>query len=311
MRKLLLLTAATLVLSSASCVQQPTRTDQQNANQTQATSAGDQNFKRIHDAYVREFLRRNPTVNTYLGGAGLDPALREVDGRLRDHSAASIDAEDRWLADTQKSLDTLAPDTLSPALRIDGEVALAQTRFLLRQHSTRKYQQRALDTYTDEPFRAIDWQLQGMTQTGEKTYGTPEEWALVVSRLQTVPRYFQVAQEQLAAGVKSGNTPDQRMLFRNGITTAESTARYFEKTLPDLAAERVAASAAGGYRALRDYVAQTFFDNASQPTATNVKTQFRQDRFALGEDEYNWALKNTCACRTPPPRNSSTSRWRL
>ena len=305
MRKLLLLIAA-LALTSA-CVQQP---PQQNTNQPQAAGggSGDQNFKRIHDAYVREFLRRNPTVNTYLGGAGLDPALREVDGQLRDHSAAAIEAEDRWLTDTQKSLDTLAPDTLSATLRIDREVALAQIRFLLRQHGTRKYQQRALDTYTDEPFRAIDWQLQGMTQTGEKTYGTPEEWTLVVKRLQAVPRYFQVAQEQIAAGVKAGNTPDHRMLLRNGITTAEKTAEYFEKTLPGLAAERIAAGAgrdeqlkqlneaakgaAGGYRALRDYIAQNFFDDASKPSAANIKSQFRQDRFAMSEDEYNWALKN-------------------
>jgi uncharacterized protein (DUF885 family) len=310
MRKLLLHTAALALLALASaCVQQTPQTAQGNANQAQANGgSGDQNFKRIHDAYVRDFLRRNPTVNTYLGGAGLDPALRETDGQLRDHSAASIEAEDRWLADTQKSLDTLAPDTLSPTLRIDREVALAQIRFLLHQHGARKYQQRALDTYTDEPFRAVDWQLQGMTQTGEKSYGTPEEWSLVVKRLQAVPRYFQVAQEQLAAGVKSGNTPDHRMLLRNGITTAEKTAEYFEKTLPGLAAERVAQGAgreellkqlneaakgaSGGYRALRDYVAQNFFDDAGKPTAANVKTQFRQDRFALGEEEYNWALKN-------------------
>ncbi|HEX8456695.1 MAG TPA: DUF885 domain-containing protein [Pyrinomonadaceae bacterium] len=308
MRKLLFLTVATtaLALVVASCVQQPQPSPRTTSNQT--ASAGDQNFKQMQAAYVREFLRRHPTVNTYLGGTGLDPALRETDGQLRDYSPAAIEAEDRWLADTQKSLEGVAPDTLSPALRIDREVALAQVRFLLHQHGTRKYQQRALDTYTDEPFRAIDWQLQGMTETGEKTSGTPEEWALVVRRLQAVPRYFQTAQEQLAAGIKSGNTPDHRMLLRNGITTAEKTAEYFEKTLPGLARERVAqdagrdellkhldeaAKGAGGaYRSLRDYVAQTFFDDASKPSAANVKTQFRQDRFAMGEEEYNWALKN-------------------
>ena len=309
MRKLLLTISLVAVAAIApGCVQQPAT--EQNANVAQASGggSGDQNFKKIHDAYVREFLRRNPTVNTYLGGAGLDAALREVDGQLRDHSAAAIEAEDRWLAETQKSLEAVAPDTLSPNLRIDREVALAQIRFLLRQHGTRKYQQRALDTYTDEPFRAIDWQLQGMTQTGEKSYGTPEEWSLVVKRLQTVPKYMTVAQEQLAAGVKSGNTPDGRMLLRNGITTAESTAEYFEKTLPALAKERIAEGAgrdeqlkqleeaakgaAGAYRGLRDYVAKNFFDDASKPGAANVKTQFRSDRYAMGEAEYDWAIKN-------------------
>ncbi|HLL72798.1 MAG TPA: DUF885 domain-containing protein [Pyrinomonadaceae bacterium] len=308
MRKLFL-HAATLVATVAAmsaCVQQPQQpTPQQNTNQAQ-TFGGDQNFKRIHDAYVREFLRRNPTVNTYLGGAGLDPALREVDGQLRDHSAAAIEAEDKWLAETQKSLDAIAPDTLTPALRIDREVALAQIRFLLRQHATRKYQQRALDTYTDEPFRAIDWQLQGMTQTGEKSYGTPEEWSLVVRRVQAVPKYMQVAQEQLAAGIKSGNTPDHRMLLRNGITTAEANAEYFASTLPKLALERVTgeqrdellkqlneatAQASSAYRGLRAFIEQNFFDQKGKD-APAVKSQFAQDRYAMGEAEYDWAIKN-------------------
>jgi uncharacterized protein (DUF885 family) len=298
---------ALVAVGASGCVQQPA---QQNTNTAQApaSAGGDQDFKKIHDAYVREFLRRNPTVNTYLGGAGLDPALREVDGQLRDHSAASIEAEDRWLAETQKSLEAVAPGTLSPNLRIDREVALAQIRFLLRQHGTRKYQQRALDTYTDEPFRAIDWQLQGMTQTGEKSYGTPEEWSLVVKRLQAVPKYMAVAQEQLAAGVKSGNPPDHRMLLRNGINTSEANAEYFEKTLPTLAGERIAEGAgreelwkqldeaakgaAGAYRNLRAYVAQSFFDDVNKPGAGNVKTQFRADRYAMGEAEYDWAIKN-------------------
>jgi uncharacterized protein (DUF885 family) len=312
MRKLLF-TITLLVAVASGCVQQ---TATPNTNQTQVSggsSGGDQNFKKIQDAYVREFLRRNPTVNTYLGGAGLDPALREVDGQLRDHSAASIEAEDRWLTETQKSLEALAPDTLSPNIRIDREVALAQVRFLLRQHGTRKHQQRALDTYTDEPFRAIDWQLQGMSQTGDKTYGTPDEWSLVIKRLQAVPKYMQVAEEQLSAGMKSGNTPDHRMLLRNGINTSEANAEYFGKTLPALARERIAEGAgreeqlkqldeaakgaANAYLKLRDFVASTFF---SPPVNTqmgankhySVKPEFSKDRYAMGEAEYDWALKN-------------------
>jgi len=38
-------------------------------------------LKRALFAYSVEFLRRFPTTNTYLGGAGLDPKLRDVDGR--------------------------------------------------------------------------------------------------------------------------------------------------------------------------------------------------------------------------------------
>src|SRR5215471_10760091 len=166
-------------------------------------NSGDAQLKKVHDAYVVEFLRRNPTVNTYLGGAGLDTSLKDVDGTLRDYSAAALEAEDKWLSDAQKNFEPVDANTLSPNRRIDRDVALAQIRFLLHQHQVRRYQERALDTYTDEPFRAIDWQLQGMTQTGDKTYGTAEEWSLVAKRLSAISRYLQVAQDQLAAGIKS------------------------------------------------------------------------------------------------------------
>jgi uncharacterized protein (DUF885 family) len=296
-----------LIAAMAACT---SKTTEQTMN-----NSGDSELKRIHDAYVVEFLRRNPTVNTYLGGAGLDPSLKDVDGTLRDHSAAALEAEDRWLADTQKSFESVNPNTLSANLRIDREVALAQIRFLLRQHQVRRYQERALDTYTDEPFRAIDWQLQGMTQTGEKTYGTEDEWALVAKRVATLPRFLSVAQEQLLAGVKSGNTPDRRMLKRNGIDTAEADAKYFEKTLPELAEARVTGAqraelltklrdaskqAAEAYRGLQAFVAKTFFNESFESSGAgigialkmDIKAEFAADHFAMGEAEYNWALKN-------------------
>src|ERR1041384_1419304 len=130
-----------------------------NPNRTNNTS-GDDALKKTLDAYVVEFLRRNPTVNTYLGGAGLDPSLKEVDGMLRDNSAAALDTEDSWLNDTHQAIEAVDPQSLSPNARIDREVALAQINFLLRQHQKRRYQERALDTYVGDPFRALDWQLQ-------------------------------------------------------------------------------------------------------------------------------------------------------
>ncbi len=285
-----------LVCAMAACT---STTTEQTMN-----NAGDSGLKRIHDAYVVEFLRRNPTVNTYLGGGGLNPSLKDVDGTLRDHSAAALEAEDRWLEDTQKSFESVDPNTLSANVRIDREAALAQIGFLLRQHKVRRYQERALDTYTDEPFRAIDWQLQGMSQTGEKTYGSDDEWSLVASRVATIPRFLSVAQDQLLAGIKTGNTPDHRMLKRNGIDTAEADARYFEKTLPELAEARVTGArreelltrvrdaskqAADAYRGLRDFVAVTFFEDVGNG---KVKAPYTADHFVMGEAEYNWALKN-------------------
>ncbi len=278
---------------------------------------GDAAFKTVHDRYVVEFLRRNPTVNTYLGGAGLDPSLREADGRLRDHSPAALAEEDRWLAETQKAFEGVDAQALSPARRIDREVALAQIRFLLHQHQERRYQERAVDTYVSEPFRAIDWQLQGMTETGPRGYGTFEEWTLVTKRVADIPRFLSAAQQQLEAGARSGNTADHRMLRRDGINTSEANAKYFEEELPKLAEERLALGEASGqlhaglrdasrqaadaYRRFGEFVKLTFFDSAPgrdpQP-----KPQFAADRYALGEAEYNWALKNNLRLDTTAGR---------
>src|SRR5215813_15180506 len=78
-----------------------------------AADSADTTLKKTLSAYVVEFLRRNPTTNTYLGGAGLDPSLKEVDGMLRDYSTTALTAEDQWLADTQKTLEGINPSGLS------------------------------------------------------------------------------------------------------------------------------------------------------------------------------------------------------
>jgi uncharacterized protein (DUF885 family) len=267
-----------------------------------AAGADDATVKQTLMAYTVEFLRRNPTTNTYLGGAGLDPSLREVDGMLRDYSADSLDEEDRWLADVSKTL--AETSSLSPDVLIDRDVALAQIRFMLRQHQVRKYQERALDTYVSEPFRAIDWQLQGLTGTGAGTYGTADEWTLVIRRVSAVPDFLATAQDQLEAGINGRRTPDWRMLKRDGLDVAEANAKYFAETLPGLASQRMsgpdknqlleqlkAASkqASDAYRRLYAFLARTFFDD---PARGRVKPAFAEDRFAMGEDEYNWALTN-------------------
>jgi len=313
------------LLLSAACVQQ--QPPAQNGPAPPA-GAGDQAFKAVHDRYVVDFLRRNPTVNTYLGGGGLDPSLKEVDGMLRDHSANALAEEDRWLAASQKSFESIDPASLSPARRIDRDVALAQIAFQLRLHQQRRYQERAVDTYVSEPFRAIDWQLQGMTQTGANSYGTPEEWRLVTQRILDIPRFLSVAQEQLAAGLKSGNTADHRMLRRDGVITAEANAAYFGEpdpkkpnavTLSKTAGERLAAGEASdqmlaqlkqaslraseAYRKFAEFVRQTFFDaDAAAPDGLRPKPQFAADRYAFGEEEYNWAVRNNLRMETTAAR---------
>ena len=187
-------------------------------------------------------------------------------------------------------------------------MALAQIAFLLRQHGTRNYQERAVDTYVSEPFRAIDWQLQGMTQTGEKTYGTPDEWRVVSARLGH-PALSQGRAGATEAGVKSGNTADQRMLLRDGVKTAEADAKYFaERAAEDRAGasrrrrgERPNADAgqavvAGSLRSLQEVRGVRPQDLlrrlARAPDGITPKSQFAADRYAFGEAEYNWAIKN-------------------
>lgn len=266
-------------------------------------TSGDEALRRALSRYAVEFLRRNPTTSTYLGGAGLDASLRQVEGTLRDHSPAALQAEDRWLQITARGLGSIPTDSLGETARIDRDVALAQVRFMLHQHQVRRHQERALDTYVTEPFRAIDWQLQGLTRTGESSYGTPEEWALVVARVRAVPAFLDAARQQIEAGVRSGNTPDRRMLERDGLDTTNANARYFRETLPGLAADRLSgdrreallgdlrvatAEAAAAYLRLRDFIAATFFE----PGSRTVKPAFAADRFALGRSEYDWALQN-------------------
>jgi len=100
------------------------------------------------------------------------------------------------------------------------------------------------------------------------------------------------------------------MIARDGIGTAESTAKYFGETLPALAAERISGterdqlltdlrqaskSAAGAYQATRDFVADTYFDSRAAKT---LKPAVAGDRYAMGEEEYNWALQNNLRTRT-------------
>jgi uncharacterized protein (DUF885 family) len=259
--------------------------------------------------YTVEFLRRNPTTNTYLGGAGFDPSLRAVDGMLRDYSPAALATEDAWLQEASAAIEGIEANRLSLSARIDRDVALAQIRFMLRQHQERRYQERALDTYVGEPFRALDWQLQGMGETGQGTYGTADEWTLVIERVRAIPHYLETARAQIQAGVAANRTPDRRMLERDGLDTSEANATYFSQTLPALAAARIsgadrdrlladltaAGKAAGdAYLSFRQFVLATFFDEGTPPA---VRAAYKADHFAMGEDEYNWALENNLHVR--------------
>jgi len=266
----------------------------------------DARFAQVEHDYLVYFLGRVPVVATYLGAAALDPQLAGVDGRLRDYSPQGLRTEDAQLAQFRTRFAKLAPAGLSPRRRIDRSVALAGIAFLEHLHTVRRHQQSSLDSYVDEPVRGVDWQIQGMTATGGAAYGTDAEWQAVIARVRAVPAYLATAEQQLAAGVAAHNTPDGRVLLEFGMKSAAADAEYFEGTLPQLAADASASAqraalmhdltaageaAAAAYRHLAAMVRGVFFEEGSGGEP-ELKAEFRADRFALGEAEYDWALRN-------------------
>jgi uncharacterized protein (DUF885 family) len=256
----------------------------------------DADYERLERRYAREFLLRHPVVSTYLGGAGLDPALAAADGALRDWSPAALTAEAVLWRELRASFASLPPAQLSERHRIDREVALHQIDFMLHQDQERKYWQRSLDTYVSEAFRGVDWSMQGMRDLGSGRYGTEQEWRTLGARLGAVPAYLRQARSNLQEGVGAGNPPDWRMVEADGLRSTLANAEFFGKTLPDLAAQRtqgqpfaasvladvrrLGAAAAGAYRDFHDFVQSAL--------AMLPKT----DGYALGAREYDWALRN-------------------
>lgn len=261
-----------------------------------ARPSADAAYRRIEARYVREFLRRHPVVSTYLGGSGLYPELARADGALRDWSPAALAEEAGVYREVRAELERLDPRRLSPRHRADRQAALHQIAFMIHQEEERKHWRRALDTYVNEAFRGVDWYLQGMRDEGQGRYGQESEWRTVAARVGAVPAYLRVARSNLQAGMLSGDVPDRRMVERDGLATSEENAKYFETTLPALAAERTkgqpfaesvvaelrtgGAAAAVAFRDFRGFVERF------------LATLPRQDRFAFGETEYDWALKN-------------------
>jgi uncharacterized protein (DUF885 family) len=272
-----------------------------------ARHRADERFAQAEHDYMTYVLAQFPVVATYLGGSAYDPSLAGVDGTLRDYSASALQKEDVRLADFRARFSALAPASLSARRRIDRSVALAEIAFMIHEHQVRRYQLRSLDSYVDEPFRGVDWQIQGMTATGASTYGTEAEWQAVIARARALPAYLATAERQLAAGVEAHETPDWRVLREYGLQSTTADADYFAKTLQQIAASDLSSprreallhdlviagnDAAAAYRHLRDFVAGTFFADPHAEGRAALKAPFRADRFAFGEAEYDWALHN-------------------
>ena len=78
---------------------------------------------------------------------------------LRDFSPAAIEEEDGGWRGTARELGAVNAADAAPNRPDRPRRGAGADRFLLHQHQVRRYQERALDTYVGEPFRAIDWQI--------------------------------------------------------------------------------------------------------------------------------------------------------
>jgi len=259
-------------------------------------SADDAAFIAVRERYFLKSLELNPVTSTYLGGDGYDASLAAANGRLRDYSPAAMQAEVTFLQSIVAALEAIAPGTLSAQARIDRAVIQAQAGYVVHQLAERRYQERCVDTYVAEPFRGVDWQIQGMSDAGNGLLGTEEEWTLVVQRVQAVPAYVQTAQANLLAGKAAGNVPDRRLVQRDGIAGSEANVAYFKTTLPALAKQYIgarpfAASVVGsltsaGAAAAAAYQGLSTFLPATFDLSTTA------DHYAAGEEEYAWRVHN-------------------
>jgi uncharacterized protein (DUF885 family) len=251
-------------------------------------------FSTVRDRYFLQTLQLHPVVSTYLGGDGYDPSLSAVNGKLRDYRPEALAEESRLYRSIQGSLNRMDRGSMSGSDRVDYDVLQAQLAFMLHQIEDVRHHQRAIDTYVAEPFRGVDWQLQQMQAFPGGRLGSADEWELVLGRLRQVPGYVRVAESNLSTGQSQGNLPDWRMIQRDGIEGCRANAEYFGHTLLETAQRYLgnrgfaatvtpelrsaAADAAQAYTSLGEFLHQTYGD------------EYQVNRFAVGEDEYNWRL---------------------
>jgi uncharacterized protein (DUF885 family) len=264
------------------------------------TTSQDAPFVALRDRYFLKALELNPVTATYLGGDGYHPSLANVNGRLRDWRPEALEAERTFLREIEAERSKLDPATLTSVNRIDHAVLGAQLAFLLRQSGERRSHERVIDTYVAEPFRGVDWQIQGMSEgeqgTGNGERGTETEWGLVIERVRAIPAYLDAARVNLLAGKKSGNLPDHRMIQRDGVNGSKANADYFRKALPE---------SARGFLGTRPFAQATLADlTTASRLAADAWESFAgfllstydandlTDRFSVGEQEYAWRVQN-------------------
>ena len=171
----------------------------------------------------------------------------------------------------------------------------AQLKFLIRLIGDRKYHQRAVDTYTTEPFRGIDWQLQQMQDLGNGLRGTEAEWKHVISRVESIYAYLDQREGQshsrkagrqctrLASGEaqRSRVKPRQCRIFSKDAAGDRSRLRRHAAIRPDghSAAETGGRTSSAAWEDFAKFLESTYGNDST-------------DRFAAGTEEYEWRVRN-------------------
>jgi len=279
-------------------------------------------FRLLEDRYIGEFMKRNPVKATYLGGDAYRADLADVSSTLRDYSPVALRDEDAALVALLGKLLALDRSALPPEESVNAAVMESQIGFMHNLIADRRYQLRCLDTYMVEPFRGVDWQLQGMTASADGGYGSREEWERVARRTARIPDYLAIAKANLKAGVAAGIVPDWRMIEKDGLGSAAANADYFDRTLvklfeertkggsfaPDLlpALKKAAAAAAAAYRDMRTFILDTYYTKEGAKALSGpgeipgaglfrthdlLKPEFGRDNYAFGEAAYARAVR--------------------
>ncbi len=252
-------------------------------------------FEALRDRFFVRHLLFNPVTATYLGAEGYSGVLQSTNGTLKDYSEAGLARELAFYRESHQELLAIARESLPPRHQVDHRVMDAQLAFLIRLIADRKYHQRAVDTYTTEPFRGIDWQMQQMQDFGAGLRGTEEEWKQLVTRVEAIPGYLGRARVNLAAGRQADKRPDWRMVQRNGVESSIANVEYFRSALPETASDfignrpfghtllpqlkQAADRAATEWQAFADFLRATYGSDTV-------------DRFAAGTEEYEWRVRH-------------------
>ena len=256
----------------------------------------DRSFADIRDRYFLRHLELNPVTSTFLGGDGYSAELRDINGKLRDYSAASLESELRFYRDMRDAVRATDPSALSASMRVDREVMGAQLEYLIRYLDVRRYHLRAVDSYVAEPFRGIDWQIQQMGSVDDGLLGTEAEWEYVISRLVAVPAYLDVARDNLLSGKRAGVIADARMIERDGIAGSRANMEYFRATLP--ASARTYLGERSFAPSIRDRIdtagiaAASAYERFAATLAQSFSAEETSNRFAATPEEYEWRVHN-------------------